>query len=142
MFTLVLPRRLTRSLMSTSSSGTARATAIIGSDRNTYLTKDMPMATSSTATDILRAVPELEVDINDRVSLRGSTSVNIQFNGRTAPIKGDALTSYLRQMPASRIERVEVIANPSRKFDPEGMAGIVNIVFKDNLGIGLRGRVK
>jgi hypothetical protein len=120
---------------------TARATAIIGSDRNTYLTKDMPMATSGTATDILRAVPELEVDINDRVSLRGSTSVNIQFNGRTAPIKGDALTSYLRQMPASRIERVEVIANPSAKFDPEGMAGIVNIVFKDNLGLGLSGSV-
>src|ERR1043166_8874844 len=90
---------------------------------------------------VARAVPELEVDINDRVSLRGSTSVNIQFNGRTAPIKGDALTSYLRQMPASRIERVEVIANPSAKFDPEGMAGIVNIVFKDNLGLGLSGSV-
>jgi outer membrane receptor for ferrienterochelin and colicin len=120
---------------------TARATAIIGSDRNSYLTKDMPMASSGTATDILRAVPELEVDINDKVSLRGSTSVNIQFNGRTAPIKGDALTSYLRQMPASRIERVEVIANPSAKFDPEGMAGIVNIVFKDNLGLGLSGSV-
>ena len=119
---------------------TARATAIVASDRNIYLAKDLPAATS-TATELLRAVPELEVDINDRVSLRGSSSVTIQFNGRTSPLKGDALTSFLRQYPASRIERVEVIANPSAKFDPEGMAGIVNIVTKEPLDLGLSGSV-
>lgn len=119
----------------------ARATAIIAPDRNAYLTKDMPSATGGTATEVLRAVPELDVDINGNVSLRGSSSVTIQFNGRAAPLKGEALTTFLRQMPASRIERVEVIANPSARFDPEGTAGIVNIVLKDGAGLGLSGSV-
>jgi hypothetical protein len=120
---------------------TARPTAIVTSDRNVYLAKDLPGATAGTATDLLRAVPELEVDIDDKVSLRGSSSVTIQFNGRTSPLKGDALTTFLRQCPASRIERVEVMANPSAKFDPEGMAGIVNIVTKEQLDLGLSGSV-
>ena len=120
---------------------TARATTILAPDRNTYLTQDLPAAASGTTTDILRAVPELDVDIDGHVSLRGSTSVGIQFNGRAAPLMGEARTTFLRQMPASRIERVEVIANPSAKFEPEGTAGIVNLVLKDNVGLGLSGSV-
>jgi len=120
---------------------TTRAPAIVAPDRNIYLAKDLPSATSGTATDILRTVPELDVDLEGRVSLRGSTSVNIQFNGRAAPMKGEALTTFLRQMPAGRIERVEVIASPSARFDPEGTAGIVNIVLKDKLEMGLTGSV-
>jgi outer membrane receptor protein involved in Fe transport len=123
------------------STSTARATAIVAPDRNIYLAKDIPAAGAGTTLDLLRAVPELDVDINDNVSLRGSSSVTIQLNGRTSPLKGDALTNFLRQYPASRIERVEVIANPSAKFDPEGMAGIVNIVTKEALDLGLSGSV-
>lgn len=122
-------------------SSSARATAIIAPDRNLYLTKDMPAAGSGTATDLLRAVPELDVDINGRVSLRGSSSVTIQFNGRPTPLKGEALDLYLRQFPANRIERIEVIANPSARFNPEGMAGIVNIVLKEGVNLGLSGSV-
>src|SRR5262249_31517063 len=118
---------------------TARATAIVAPDRNIYLTKDMPSATTGNATDVLRSVPELDVDIDGHVSLRGSSSVTIQFNGRPAPLKGEDLANYLRQMPGSRIEKVEVIANPSAKYDPEGTAGIVNIVLKDNVDLGLSG---
>src|SRR5262249_58665848 len=68
-------------------SSTARSTAIVTSDRNIYLPKDLPAA-AGTAIELLRAVPELDVDINDNVSLRGSTSVTIQVNGRTSPLKG------------------------------------------------------
>ena len=120
---------------------TARATAIVAPDRNIYLTKDLPGATSGNATDMLRAVPELDVDIDGHVSLRGSASVTVQFNGRAAPLKGEALATFLRQMPASRVERVEVMANPSAKFDPEGAAGIVNLVLKDDAGLGVSGSV-
>jgi outer membrane receptor protein involved in Fe transport len=120
---------------------TARSTTIIAPDRNVYLTKDLPSATTGTATDVLKAVPELDVDINGRVSLRGSTSVTIQLNGRAPPFRGDDLAAYLRQMPGSRIERVEVIANPSAKFDPEGTAGIVNLVLKHDVNMGLSGSV-
>jgi len=118
---------------------TARATAIMAPDRNIYLTKDIPAATTGNATDVLRSVPELDVDIDGRVSLRGSSSVNVQFNGRVTPLKGDDLANYLRQMPGNRIERVEVVANPSAKYDPEGAAGIVNIVLKGNADLGLSG---
>jgi outer membrane receptor protein involved in Fe transport len=120
---------------------TARASAVVGSDRTTYLTKDLPAATTGTTLDLLRAVPELDVDINDKVSLRGSSGVTIQINGRTSPLKGDALAAFLRQFPATRIERVEVIANPSAKFDPEGVAGIVNLVTRDAFDLGLSGSV-
>lgn len=119
---------------------TARSTAIVASDRNIYLAKDLP-SLSGTATDLLRSIPELDVDINDRVSLRGSTSVTIQINGRPSPLRGDALTAFLRQLGASRIERVEVIANPSAKFDPEGMAGIINIITKEPLDLGFSGNL-
>ena len=118
---------------------TARATAIIAPDRNIYLTKDLPASTTGNAIEVLRGVPELDVDIDGHVSLRGSSSVTIQFNGRATPLKGDELTNYLRQMSGSRIERVEVVANPSAKYDPEGMAGIVNIVLKDRTDLGLSG---
>jgi outer membrane receptor protein involved in Fe transport len=119
----------------------ARSTAIVQSDRNVYLSRDLPAATAGTATDLLRAVPELDVDINDNVSLRGSSSVTIQINGRASPLRGESLAAFLRQFPAQRIERVEVIANPSAKFDPEGVAGIVNIVTKDPVDLGFSGSV-
>lgn len=118
---------------------TERATSTVAPDRNIYLTKDMPAAASGMAVDILRTVSELEVDIEGRVSLRGSSSVNVQINGRPTPMTGDALATYLRQFPASRIERIEVIANPSARFDPEGTAGIVNLVLKDDVDLGLSG---
>ena len=120
---------------------TARNTAVIAPDRNIYLARDIPAAGAGNTTDLLRAVPELDVDVNGRVSLRGSTGVTIQINGRPTPMKGEALQTFLRQLPGSRIERVEVIANPSAKFDPEGTAGIVNIVLKDDVKLGVSGSV-
>lgn len=120
---------------------TARGTAIVASDRNIYLARDIPAASGGTTIDLLRAVPELDVDVDDKVSLRGSSGVTMQINGRTSPLKGDALTAFLRQLPATRIERVEVIANPSAKFDPEGVAGIVNLVTKEPLDLGLSGNL-
>src|ERR1041385_2824754 len=66
---------------------TARATAIMAPDRNVYLTRDLPSSNTGTATDLLRGVPELDVDIDGHVSLRGSSSVNVQFDGRVSPLK-------------------------------------------------------
>jgi outer membrane receptor protein involved in Fe transport len=118
---------------------TERATAVIAPDRNIYLTRDLPSASTGSATDVLRGVPELDVDLDGHVSLRGSSSVNIQFNGRVSPLSTRDLDHFLRQMPGNRIEKVEVIANPSAKYDPEGTAGIVNIVLKKNVDLGLSG---
>ncbi|MGH7507740.1 MAG: TonB-dependent receptor plug domain-containing protein, partial [Longimicrobiales bacterium] len=102
-------------------------------------TKSMPIASIGTAIDVLRAVPELEVDVNDNVKLRGNQPVAVHLNGRPAPLRGEQLANFLNQLPGNRIERVEVMPNPSAKHDPEGMGGIVNIVLQDDLDLGLSG---
>lgn len=118
-----------------------RSPVIMAPDRSIYSTKDMPVAASGTATDVLRNVPELDVDMNGQVSLRGSSNVTVQVNGRPTPVTGDQLAQFLQQLPANRIERIEVIPNPSAKYAAEGTAGIVNIVLKQGADLGLSGNV-
>lgn len=117
-----------------------RATVVIAPDRNIYSTAEMPVAAGGVATDVLRSVPELEVDIDGAVSLRGTTP-QIYLNGRPAPMEGDALNVFLQQFPADRIERIEIIANPSARYNAEGGGGIVNVVLKKDVDLGLSGSV-
>jgi ferric enterobactin receptor len=116
-----------------------RDAVVIEADRTTYNVKAMPVASTGTAVDVLRAVPELEVDVNNNVKLRGNQAVAVHLNGRPAPLRGEQLANFLQQLPGNRVDRVEVLPNPSAKHDPEGMGGIVNIVLKDNLDLGLSG---
>jgi ferric enterobactin receptor len=108
-------------------------------DRNTYSTRDMPATQGGNATDVLRNVPAVEVDQDGKVSLRGNQNVAVQVNGRPSPMTGDQLGNFLQQLPANMVERVEVIPNPSARYEPEGMAGIINIVLKQNADLGLSG---
>jgi hypothetical protein len=119
---------------------TEASTVIVAADRNIYSTRDMPVASGGMATDVLRSVPELEVDVNGGVQLRG-TAAQIYLNGRPAPMQGESLELFLAQFPADRIDRVEVIPNPSARFEAEGAGGIVNIVLKKNVDLGLSGSV-
>ena len=115
-----------------------RSAVVLEADRTVYDTRQMPQSAGSTV-DVLRAVPELEVDVNGRVALRGNQAVALHINGRPAPLRGDALTTFLMQLPGNRVSKVEVMPNPSAKQDPEGMGGIVNIVLRENLDLGLSG---
>src|SRR5437763_749243 len=117
-----------------------KPTVTIEPDRNSYRAKDVAPAASH-ASDVLQATPSVEVDADGKVSLRGNENVAIQINGRPTPIKGTQLAAYLKQIPANIVERIEVIPNPSAKYDPEGMAGIINIVLKANTDLGLSGGV-
>jgi ferric enterobactin receptor len=120
---------------------TAEASAIsIAPDRNTYSARDVAPAATN-ASEVLEGVPSVQVDSDGRVSLRGNENVVVQINGRPSPIRGEQLAGYLRQLPANTLERVEVIPNPSARHDPEGMAGIINIVLKQNVDLGLSGGV-
>ncbi|HUP90516.1 MAG TPA: outer membrane beta-barrel protein, partial [Longimicrobiales bacterium] len=119
----------------------AKSPVVIEADRTIHDTRDLIAGKGGKAVDVLRAIPELEVDVNGKVTMRGNQTVTIQFNGRTAPMKGDALTNYLQQMPGDRIAKVEVVPNPGAKYDPEGAGGIVNIVLKDNVDLGLSGNL-
>lgn len=113
-----------------------RSQVSLAPDRNTFAVRDMSSVAGGTATDVLRNVPSLEVDIDGKVSLRGNQNVAVQINGRAAPMRGDQLGQFLQQLPATMLERVEVIPNPSARFDPEGMAGIINIVLRQNADLG------
>jgi len=88
---------------------------------------------------VLRSVPSVEVDGDNKLSLRGNENVVVQINGRISPMRGEQLGNFLAQLPANMVARVEVVPNPSAKNDPEGMAGIVNIVLKENADLGLSG---
>lgn len=117
-----------------------RSTVVMAPDRTIYSTREMPVAAGGMATDVLASVPELEVDLDGSVSLRGANP-RIFLNGRPAPMEGEALSVFLQQFPADRIDRIEVIANPSARFEAEGAGGIVNIVLKRDAELGLSGSV-
>jgi ferric enterobactin receptor len=113
-------------------------TMVIEPDRNTYRAKDVAPAAAN-ASEVLAATPSVEVDGDGKVSLRGNENVAIQINGRPTPITGPQLAAYLKQIPANIVERIEVVPNPSAKYDPEGMAGIINIVLKAQTDLGVSG---
>jgi outer membrane receptor protein involved in Fe transport len=93
-------------------------------------------AAGGTAVDVLENTPSVEVDIDGNVLLRGSSSFTVLIDGRPTVLSGN---DALRQMPASAIENIEIITNPSAKYDPDGMAGIINIVMKKNILAGFNG---
>jgi outer membrane receptor protein involved in Fe transport len=117
-----------------------RSAVVVAPDRTIYTTRDMPVASGGVATDVLRAVPELEVPPTGGVQLRG-TAAQIYLNGRPAPMQGEQLELFLQQFPADRIERIEVIPNPSARFEAEGAGGIVNVVLHRDVDLGLSGNV-
>ena len=118
---------------------TERAEVMTAPDRTVVSTRNMPAVTGGNATDVLRNVPGVDVDGDGKVSLRGNQNVAIQINGRPAPLTGDALTNFIKQLPANLVDRVEVVPNPSAKYDPDGMGGILNIVLKQNADLGTSG---
>lgn len=110
-------------------------------DRKIYNVGQDIMAQSGSASDILKDIPSVEVDIEGQVSLRGSSDVMILINGRPSPLMGKSKAEVLQQLPANSIERIEVITNPSARFKPDGTSGIINIVMKKNTRLGWNGTV-
>ena len=93
-------------------------------------------AAGGTAVDVLENTPSVEVDIDGNVLLRGSSSFTVLIDGRPSVLSGN---DALRQIPASAIENIEIITNPSAKYDPDGQAGIINIVMRKNILAGFNG---
>ncbi|MCW0484231.1 TonB-dependent receptor domain-containing protein [Gaoshiqia sediminis] len=95
-------------------------------------------AAGGTAVDVLENTPSIQVDIEGNVTLRGSSSFTVFIDGRPSVLSG---SDALQQIPASALETIEIITNPSVKYDPDGNAGIINLVMKKNILSGFNGVV-
>jgi len=115
-----------------------QATVVTEPDRSAYKAKDVAPAAQN-ASEVLEHTPSVQVDADGKVSLRGNENVVVQINGRPTPLRGPQLASFLKSLPANTVDRIEVIPNPSAKYDPEGMAGIINVALKSNVDLGLSG---
>ncbi|HTW91290.1 MAG TPA: TonB-dependent receptor [bacterium] len=91
---------------------------------------------SGTAVDVLENVPSVKVDPDGNVTLRGSGNFKVLVDGRPSPLDP---SEALQQIPASTIDNIELITNPSAKYDPEGMAGIMNVILKKQRQLGING---
>src|SRR5690606_15965278 len=89
--------------------------------------------------DVLQNVPSVSMDVDGSVSLRGKSGVRLLIDGKPATLLGGDEASALASLPASSIDQVEVITNPSSKYDAEGMTGIINIVTKKDKKLGFNG---
>ena len=114
----------------------------VGIDRTVYNTRDQLVSAGGDASQVLEEIPSVEVDIDGNISLRGNQNVAILLNGRPTSMTGEALITFLQGLPASTIDRVEVIPNPSARYEPDGMSGILNIVLRKDQNLGLGGSIR
>ena len=93
------------------------------------------------ATDILKKIPQVSVDVDGNVELAGNTSIRFLIDGKPSTAFGSNITDVLQSIPASQIKSIEVITNPGAKYDTEGLGGIINIILKHNQLKGVNGSV-
>ena len=117
-----------------------RTTVELRLDKKVYNVGQDLTVRGGSVTDVLDNVPSVTVDVEGNISLRGNESVRILINGKPSALSGLS-PQALQQLPAESIERVEVITNPSARYDAEGTAGILNIILRQSKTAGVNGSV-
>jgi outer membrane receptor protein involved in Fe transport len=110
-------------------------------DRLTYDVTADPESKAVSALDMMRKVPLLSVDGDDKIRLKGSGNYKILINGKESALMAKSPSDVLKSMPATNIEKIEVITTPPAKYDAEGLTGIINIITKKNADQGYNGSI-
>jgi len=113
----------------------------IGLDKKVYNVGDDISVSGGSAQDVLNNVPSVEIDQDGKISLRGDGNVTVLIDGKPSSLTGGNGKAILDGIPAGSIERIEIVTNPSAKYDPDGTSGIINIVLKKNIKQGLNGSI-
>ncbi|MEI7420951.1 MAG: TonB-dependent receptor [Prolixibacteraceae bacterium] len=98
-------------------------------DRRVVNVSQNIVSTGGTAVEVLENTPSVQTDFEGNITLRGSSNFTVLIDGRPSVVKG---SDALRQLPAAGIDKIEIITNPSAKYDPDGDSGIINVVMKRN----------
>ncbi len=118
-----------------------KSTVEIKLDKRVYnVGKDM-MVKGGTVSDVLDNVPSVTVDTEGNVALRGNENVKILIDGKPSGLAGINVADALKLLPADAVEKVEVITNPSARYDAEGGGGIINIVLRKGKSNGINGSI-
>src|SRR5882724_7878231 len=109
------------------------------SDRIVVNVENSIVSAGSSAMDVLERSPGVNIDQNDNISLRGRSGVIIMIDGKPTAMTGADLANYLRGLPSAAIERIDIITNPSAKYDAAGNSGIIDIRMKKDQRLGMNG---
>ena len=110
-------------------------------DRIVVNVENSIVSAGSSAMDVLERSPGINIDQNENISLRGKAGVIIMIDGKPTPMTGADLANYLRGLPSSAIERIDIITNPSARYDAAGNSGIIDIRLKKDMRFGTNGTV-
>ncbi|MEO8088213.1 MAG: TonB-dependent receptor, partial [Bacteroidota bacterium] len=113
----------------------------VRSDKTVFNVENSINSTGSTAYELLQKAPGVVVDNNDNVSLKGRSGVLVQIDGKDMRLSTEELGDYLKTIQSSDVESIELISNPSSKYDAAGTAGIINIKLKKNKNYGTNGSI-
>ena len=108
-------------------------------DRIVVNVENSIVSAGSSAMDVLERSPGVNIDNNDVISLRGRSGVIIMIDGKPTAMSGADLANYLRGLPSAAIERIDIITNPSAKYDAAGNSGIIDIRMKKDQRLGTNG---
>ncbi len=118
-----------------------RALIEVQPDKTVFNVEGSTNATGNTAMELMRKAPGVTVDNNDNIILMGKNGTMIYIDGKPSPLSGADLAALLNSMQSSEIEAIEIITNPSAKYDAEGDAGIINIRLKKNKSLGANANI-